>query len=73
MPASKDYGQAVRTGAKVRKVAVRESRITLVADRRREPDAKACPSLKHVQIFTVEADRLSAQKASVLDVPRCQG
>jgi hypothetical protein len=73
MPAPKDYGQAARTGAKVRKVSARKSRFTLVADRRREPDAKACPSLKHVRIFTVEADRLSAQKASVLDVPRCQG
>jgi hypothetical protein len=72
MPETKDYRQAVRTGAKIRKVAVKGPRITIVADRWRYMDAKACPSLKHVQIFDVEGTRLSARKASVLDVPRCQ-
>ncbi|MFJ3442435.1 hypothetical protein ACIPM2_14835 [Streptomyces sp. NPDC086081] len=72
MPETKDYRQAVRTGAKIRKVDVEGQRITIVADRWRYRDAKACPGLKHVQIFTVEGTRLSARKPSVLDVPRCQ-
>ncbi|MFE6197611.1 hypothetical protein [Streptomyces sp. NPDC057838] len=72
MPASKDYEQALRTGAKIRKVSVKGSRITIVADKWRPMDAKACPSLTYVQVFTVGEARLSARKASVLEVPRCQ-
>ncbi|WP_405776024.1 hypothetical protein [Streptomyces sp. NBC_01538] len=71
MAEGKDYRQALKSGAKVRRVAVKGSVITVVADKWRYTDAKACPSLKYVQIFTVKESVLVAQKATELEVPGC--
>ncbi|NSL43895.1 hypothetical protein [Streptomyces sp. 8P21H-1] len=71
MPKTQDYRQALKTGAKARKIKVKGNMITVVADQWRYMDSTACPSRKYVQIFTVEEGKISAQKASHLDVENC--
>ncbi|MEE1752208.1 hypothetical protein [Streptomyces sp. SP18CS02] len=66
-----DYGEAIRTGAKVRKISVKGSVVTVVASKWRHEDAKACPALKYVQLFTVRQKALVAQEPTELDVAGC--
>ncbi|MFF8556462.1 hypothetical protein ACF058_26990 [Streptomyces sp. NPDC015501] len=73
MPESKDYRQAVKEGARVRKITGHGDSLTLVADKWRPGDATACPSLTFVQIFTVDRKGLSAKEPTELDVNACTG
>lgn len=71
MPQAKDYRQAVKEGAKIRKISVKNSTIVIIADQWRHMDATACPSRKYVQIFAIKDGKISAQKASHLNVQDC--
>ncbi|WP_327744326.1 hypothetical protein OHO28_25355 [Streptomyces europaeiscabiei] len=67
------YEEAIRTGAKVRRITAKGSVITVVASKWRYEDAKACPTLKYVQLFTVRHKALMAQEPTELNVAGCGG
>ncbi|MFS8199303.1 hypothetical protein ACLVWQ_11520 [Streptomyces sp. CWNU-52B] len=71
LPKGKDYRRLIATGLKVRKVSVDENSITIVSDKWRNMDSKACPSLRRVDVFGITGNGLKAEKPLVVEKMEC--